>query len=150
MFTTVSLRSVLTWSATISIFDTFYFSCFRKGKKAAKAHKEICEVCGVNCLTVRMCQNLFKKFPSGDFSLKDNQRSDRPSEVDDDIMKDIIETNRLITVRKIAKQFNVSHATIENHIDICVPYELKEIHLTQRINICYTHFKRNAIDPFLK
>ena len=53
----------------------------------------------------------------------------------------------------------MNHTTIENHIrrfgivnklDIWVLHELKEIHLTQRINICDTHFKRNAIDPFLK
>ena len=48
---------------------------FRKGKKAAEAHKEICEVYGVNCLTERAYQNLFEKVRSGDFSLKDDQRS---------------------------------------------------------------------------
>lgn len=49
------------------------------------------------------------------------------------IMKAIIESNRSITVREIAKQFNVLQATIENHIrrsrlvkklDIYVPHEL--------------------------
>ena len=65
---------------------------FRKGKKAAEAHKGICEVYGVNCLTERTCQNLFEKFRSGDFSLKDDQRSGRPSDVDD-VMKAIIESN---------------------------------------------------------
>ncbi|EFN80916.1 Histone-lysine N-methyltransferase SETMAR, partial [Harpegnathos saltator] len=128
---------------------------FRKGKKAAEAHKEICEVYGVGCITECTCQNWFKKFRSGDFSFKDDQRSSRPSEVDEDKMKAIIESNRHIIVREIAKRLNVSHRTIENHIrrlelvkklDIWVPYELKEIHLTQRINICDTHFKRNAID----
>ena len=46
-------------------------------------------------------------------------------------------------MREIAKQFNVLHTTIENHIrriglvkklDIWIPHESKEIHLTQRIN----------------
>ncbi|CAK9817932.1 Histone-lysine N-methyltransferase SETMAR [Anthophora plagiata] len=112
---------------------------FHKGKKAAEAHKEICEVYGVDCLTERTCQNWFKKFRSGDFSLKVDQRFARPSEVDDDKMKAIIESNRHITVREVAKQLNVSHTTIENHIrrvglvkklDIWVLHELKEIHLT--------------------
>ena len=74
-------------------------------------------------------------------------------------MKVIIESNRHITVREIAKQLNVSHTTIENHIrrlglvkklKIWVPHELKEIHPTQQINISDTQFKRNAIDPPLK
>ena len=84
---------------------------FRKGKRLAETHKEICEVYGVNCLTERTYQNLFKNFRSGDLSLKDDQGqgSGRPSEVGDDIMKAIIESNRHITVQKIAKQLNVSH-----------------------------------------
>jgi len=132
---------------------------FRKGKKAAEAHKEICEVYGVDCLTERTCQNWFKKFRSGDFSLKDEQRSGRPTEVDDDQIKVIIEEDRHITVREIAEKLNISHTTIEKHLkcvglvkklDIWVPHELKEIHLTQRINICDMHLKRNETDPFLK
>ena len=86
---------------------------FHKGKEAAQAHKEIYEVHGVNCLTECACQNLFKKFRSGDFSLKDDQRSGHSSQVDDDIMKAIIESNCHITVREIAKQLNVSHTTIK-------------------------------------
>lgn len=83
--------------------------------------------------------------------------SGRPSEVDDDKLKAIIESIMLLTVREVAKQVNVSHKTIENPIkrqghvknfDISVPHELKEIHLIHRINICYTHFKLNAFDPF--
>ena len=52
LFTTVSLRSVLT-------FSFFYF---RKGEKATEARKGICEVYGVNCSTERTCQNLLKNF----------------------------------------------------------------------------------------
>ena len=46
---------------------------FRKGKKEAAGHKKICEVYGVNCLTERAYQDLFKKFRSGDLSLKGDQ-----------------------------------------------------------------------------
>ncbi|XP_015432529.1 PREDICTED: histone-lysine N-methyltransferase SETMAR-like [Dufourea novaeangliae] len=95
-------------------------------KKAAEAHKEICEVYGVDCITDRTCQNWFKKFRSGDFSLKDDQRSGRPTEVDDDQIKAIIEEDRHITVRGIAERLNVSHTTIVNNL------------------------KRNEADPFLK
>ena len=57
-------------------------------------------------------------------------------------MKAIIESNRHITVREIAKYLNVTHTAIENHIrclglvkklDIWLPHDLKEIHVTQRI-----------------
>ena len=84
-----------------------------------------------NTSHVRIC---FKKYCSGDFSLKDDQSYGRPSEVDDDMMKAIIESNGHITVREIAKQLNVSHTISENHIrglgfvkllDIWVPREMK-------------------------
>ncbi|XP_076381130.1 histone-lysine N-methyltransferase SETMAR-like [Megalopta genalis] len=132
---------------------------WQESKKAAEAHKGLCEIYGADCLSERTCQNWFKKFRSEDFSLKDDQRSGRPSEVEDDKIKAIIESNRHITVREIAERLNVSHTAIEYHIkslglvkklDVWIPHELKEIHLTQRISICDTHLKRNAIDPFLK
>ena len=84
---------------------------FHKGKKAAEAHSD---VYGVNCLTECTYQNKFKKFRSEDFSLKDDQRSGRPSEVDYGQMKAIIQSNCHITVREIAKWLNLSHSTIEN------------------------------------
>ncbi|CAK9818184.1 Histone-lysine N-methyltransferase SETMAR [Anthophora plagiata] len=132
---------------------------FRKGKKAAEAHKEICEIYGVDCLTERTCQNWFKKFRFGDFLLKDEHHFGRSTEVYDDRIKAITESNRHITAREIAEMLNVSHIIIENHLnslgfvkklDVWVPRELKEIHLTQRMNIYDMHLKRLEINPFLK
>ena len=79
-------------------------------------------------------------------------------EVDDDIIKAIIDSDRHSTTR-IAEKLHVSHTCIENHLkqlgyvqklDTCVPHELKEKHLTQRINSCDLLKKRNENDPFLK
>ena len=75
---------------------------FHKDKKAAEDHKDICEDHGSDCLTIRMRQMWLKKIHSGDFSLKDDQTSGRPSEVDDDQMKAIIESNRHVTARETA------------------------------------------------
>ena len=55
---------------------------FRKGK----ARKKLCAVYGDKALKKRQCQNWFDKFRSGDFSLKDEKRSGRPVEVDDDLI----------------------------------------------------------------
>ncbi|KAF2900269.1 hypothetical protein ILUMI_05917 [Ignelater luminosus] len=89
---------------------------FRKRKKTAEAHKEICKVYGFDCLPERTCHNWFRKFHSGDFSLKDEQRFGRPIEVDDDQIKVIIEKDRHKTVREIAERLNVSHTIIEKHL----------------------------------
>ena len=57
------------------------------------------------------------------------------------------------------RNLKIPNSTIDRHIqrlglveklDIWIPHELKEIHLTKRINACDFHLKRNEIDPFLK
>ena len=58
---------------------------FRKGKNVAQAAKKLRD----EALKERQCQNWFEKFCSGDFSLKDEQRSGQPNEVDDDQIKAI-------------------------------------------------------------
>ena len=80
-------------------------------------------------------------------------------EVDDDLMKAIIDSDRHGTTREIAEKLHVSHTCIENRLkqlgyvqklDTWVPRELKEKHLTRRINSCDLLKKRNENDPFLK
>ena len=133
--------------------------CFRKGKNAAQAAKKLRDVYGEEALNDRQCQSWFDKFLSGDFSLKDVQFSGRLNEVDDDQIKAINESNRHVTVRKIEEMLQIPQSTIDRHIqrlglvkklDIWIPHELKEIHLTKRINACDLHLKRHEFDPFLK
>ena len=113
---------------------------FRKGKNiASQAHKKLCAVYGNEALKERQCQNWFDKFRSGDFSLKDEKRCGRPVEVDDDLIKAIIDSDRHSTTREIAEKLRVSRTCIENRLkqlgyvqklDTWVPHELKEKHLT--------------------
>ena len=124
--------------------------CFRKGKNAAQAAKKLRDVYGDEALKDRQCQNWYDKFRSGDFSLKDEQRSGRPKEVDDDQIKTIIESDRHVTVREIEEMLKMPNSAIDRHIqrlglvkklDIWILHELKEIYLTKRINACDLHLK---------
>ena len=54
----------------------------------------------------RQCQNYFARFCSGDFDLKDAPGSGRPTEVDDDKIKAIIENNRRSTTGDSTYQMN--------------------------------------------
>ena len=76
-------------------------------------------------------------------------------EVDDDLIKAIIDSDCHSTTREIAEKLHVSHTCIENRLkqlgyvqklDAWVPHELKEKHLTQRINSCDLLKKRNEND----
>ena len=89
---------------------------FRKGVNASKAHKKLCAVYGDEALKERQCQNWFAKFRSGDFSLKDKERSGHPVVVDDDQIKAVIDDDRYSSARNIAKKLNVSHTCIQNRL----------------------------------
>ena len=73
----------------------------RKGKIAAQTPEKLREVYSEESLKDRKYQNWFDKFRSGDFSLKNEQRSGRPNEVDDDKMKAIVVSYRHVTVQEI-------------------------------------------------
>ena len=114
---------------------------------------------GEKALKDRQCQNWFNKFRFGDFSLKNEERSSRPNEVNDDQIEAIIESDRHVSVREIKEMLEISKSTINRYIqclglvkklDIWIPRELKEIHLTKRINVCDLYLKCNEFDPFLK
>ena len=110
---------------------------------------------GEEALKDRQCRNWFDKFRPGDYSLKDEQHLGRPNQVDDDQFKVIIESDHHVTVREIEEMLKIPKSTIDPHIivkklDIWIPHELKEIHLTKRINACDLHLKRNEFDPFFK
>ena len=100
------------------------------------------------------CRNWFDKFRLRDFSLKYEPRSGRLNIVDDGQIK----SDRHVTVREIEEMLKISKSTIDRHIfttswsrqnnDIWIPHELKEIHLTKRINACDLHLSKEPNDQF--
>ena len=99
------LAFVEKWKIKRNIIVVFCFFIFAKGK--SQARKKLCAVYGDEALKERQCQNWFDKFRSGDFSLKDEKRSDRTVEVDDDLIKVIIDSDRRRTTREIAEKLHV-------------------------------------------
>ena len=88
---------------------------FQKGKNAVQARKKLYNVYGENSLTERQCQNWFARFRSGDFYLKDAPRSGRPTQVDEDKIKAMLENNRPSTTRKIVEKLDISHTCVKRH-----------------------------------
>ncbi|GIY60255.1 histone-lysine N-methyltransferase SETMAR [Caerostris darwini] len=88
---------------------------FRKCKDLLHAHKK-CAVYGNEALKEKQCQNWLVKFHSGDFSLKNAQRSGHPVEVAETHMKAIIDSDCHSTTREIAEKLNVLHTCIQNKI----------------------------------
>ncbi|XP_026824119.1 histone-lysine N-methyltransferase SETMAR-like [Ooceraea biroi] len=131
---------------------------FRKGKNAVQACENLRKVYGNEALKNRQCQYWFARFRSGDYSAKNAPRSGRPSEVDNDKIKALVEANRHSTIRELAEALKISIGSVHLHLkqlgyvsklDVWVPHELK-VHLIKRIDICDQLLKREQSDPFLK
>jgi len=148
---------VRTWRILKNIFAIFCFITSKKGRKQLKQGKSLRRVYGRN-VKKRQCQNWFARFRDSDFLVKAHC-SDRPSKIDDDEMKALVQANKHSTVRKLAAALKVSVGSVHGHLkslgfvkklDVWVPHELKEIHLTNRMNVYDQFIKREENDPFLK
>ncbi|EZA50238.1 Histone-lysine N-methyltransferase SETMAR [Ooceraea biroi] len=106
---------------------------YRKGKNASQVTNSICSVYGEGALAERTVRKWFAKFRAGDFNLKDQERSGRPSTTDDDQIKTLIENNPRYTTRELAEILKISKTTVHDHVvklgyvsryDVWVPHNL--------------------------
>ncbi|XP_073986846.1 histone-lysine N-methyltransferase SETMAR-like [Rhodnius prolixus] len=104
------------------------------------------------------CQRWFSKFRSGDLSLEESDRSGRPSKIDNDVLRSMLENNPHLTSREIAEEFGIHHTTVGDHIkslgfvlkqSVWVPHELTEKNLSDRVRMCSSHLIRHNVEPFL-
>ena len=62
-------------------------------------------------------QKMVEKFKTGDFDLSDKPRSGRPSSIDDDVVKTMLEQkDPFLTTSKMAVRLNSAQQTISDHI----------------------------------
>jgi histone-lysine N-methyltransferase SETMAR len=130
---------------------------FRKGFKATEATKNICEVYG-DVLDVRKCQRWFSRFRSGNYDLSDGHRSGRPVELDNDLLRSVVESDPRQTIEQLAEKLNSSWSCVQEHLQqigkvnrqgVWVPHELSEENRSQRTTICNSLITRQEREPFL-
>ena len=89
---------------------------FKMGCKAAET------TCSINNAfdpgTANECavQWWFKKFCKGDKNLEHEEYSGWPLEVDNDQLRVIIEADPLPTTQEVAKELNIDHSTVIQHL----------------------------------
>ncbi len=89
---------------------------FRLDGKVMEATSNIWGTMGKNSLSIRAAQHWFHRFKNGNFKLDDLPRSERPPELDMDILKQLIEEDPRLTTRRLAERLECSHATVETHL----------------------------------
>lgn len=133
----------------------FLFLC---GETARSAAIKINSVHGEHSISVRTAQKWFKKFKDGGSSIEDDPRSGRPVDFNNDVLKNLVESEPQLTVDQIAERMDSSHGTVFRHLKEIgkvsklgkwVPHELSEINCQQRLNICTSLLSRLEREPFL-
>ncbi|CAD5216884.1 unnamed protein product [Bursaphelenchus xylophilus] len=113
--------------------------------KATEATTEIQDVLGKDALSYHMAKYWFQRFKEGDYGLEDKPRSGRPTVIDDDALKAMIESDPKLTSRELEELLGVSHSAILDHLHRLgkvwkygqyVPHELSEWQLMVRANCC--------------
>lgn len=131
---------------------------FKRGHNATEATRNINQAWGKCSVTERTTRNWFKKFSEGDMSLGNQDRGRPKSKMDDDELKQLVESNTQITVREAADKLKISIATVSRKLkkigkvkkmDKWVPHDLNEIQKIQRYQICFSLIQRHKFEPIL-
>jgi [histone H3]-lysine36 N-dimethyltransferase SETMAR len=118
---------------------------FDLGHSAAEAHRHLCQTEGHDAPSLRTCQYWYQRFRSGDKSLQDQPRSGRPSEVDLEMLRQLVEADPRETTRSLAAALHCSHTTVANSLHSIgkvlklgcwVPHELTQRDRDARCEAC--------------
>ena len=88
---------------------------FHRGVSAAEATRNICRIYG-EVLSDRTCERWFKKFGEGDQSLQNRPKSGRPTVIDDNELKALIEADPRLTTRELEDMLGCDHSTVHLHL----------------------------------
>ena len=80
----------------------------------------------VSVLSLKTACRWFERFRNGDFSLGDEPRSGRPTEIDLSELKDVIESDPALTSCDVARKLGCTHRAI-------VLYQFKQLRLVSKL-----------------
>ena len=118
---------------------------FRKGSTTTEAHRNICQTEGENVLCYATVKNWYKKFASGQEDLADQPRSGRPTTVNHDALRQVVEETPTSSTRKLAADLDSNKSTIAEHLHkigfvnkkgIEIPHALTPAQKEKRVTIC--------------
>jgi transposase len=89
---------------------------FRLDHNATKAASNICSTMGADIVSIRTAQHWFHGLKNGHFDLDDLPHTERPGQVDIDILKQLIEEDLRLTSRCLAERLQCSHTIVEKHL----------------------------------
>ena len=100
---------------------------------------------GEDTVSIRTAQHCFNRFKSGSFELNDSRHSERPPEVNVDVLKQLVEEDPTLTTRFLAERFGCSNTTVQTHLSelgktwkygVWIPHKLSPHQLQLSVNTC--------------
>lgn len=130
--------------------------CYFLKKSAAESHQMLVEAYGSHALSEPTCREWFRKFKSGDFDLKDKERSGQPKKFEDAELQALLDENTVQTESELAEALNVDRSTVGKRLHAMgkiqkegkwVPHKLSERDIERRFSTCemlYQRYKRKS------
>ena len=132
---------------------------FDQGSSARAACHKIREIYGSNGLGETQCKIWFDRFRNGDRSLQDLPKSGRPYVVDNEVLRQLIESDPKQTALEMAVVLGCGEQTIRDHLHaigksyragVWVPHNLSEEQKSMRVMIANSNLIRHEKEPFWK
>ncbi|GFV73951.1 protein GVQW3 [Trichonephila clavipes] len=96
--------------------DSAFKFCFRLGHNATETFTKFQEAYGYSVFSRAQGFRWFKAFSEGRESIEDEHRSGRPSvsKISENVVRvrDLVRSDRRLTVRMIGKELNMNHTTV--------------------------------------
>jgi [histone H3]-lysine36 N-dimethyltransferase SETMAR len=124
---------------------------YELGNNATQAHKNLTAMFGKKAPIRQSCYDWYIKFDAGDFSLEDDPRPGRPSELKDEDLWELLATNTRASTREMEIELGFDHSTIARHLNklglvqklgAWVPHDLSRAQQMQRVSICQSLLNR--------
>ncbi|KAL6252042.1 hypothetical protein P5V15_015023 [Pogonomyrmex californicus] len=68
--------------------------------QAVESHRLLVETYGEHAPSIRTCETWFRQFKSGDFNVKDSERSGRPQKCEDEQLQELLDDDPTQTQRQ--------------------------------------------------
>ena len=121
---------------------------YRLGTSAAETHRRLYTAFGQNIVSNTTVYDWFNRFMAGNETLEDEPRSGHPPELDDDELRELVESDPHLTTRELASKLGCGQTIVVNHLEkidkvpklgAWVPHQLSERDLQQRADMCTFH-----------
>jgi [histone H3]-lysine36 N-dimethyltransferase SETMAR len=131
---------------------------FNAKKTATEAHKWLAEVYGQHAMSIRSCQEWFKRFKSGNFGIEDKTHGKPPKKFENEKLQNLLDEDDAQTQEQLAYKLNVTQKAVSIRLHQMgkiqkegrwVPHELTERQREQRRTTCELLLERQQRKSFM-